>query len=108
LAKRSQREETRKDWLREGSDAIRSKTCRILGPDTKALRRDLDWWIGRDVCNRIETNLLKSDRQSVESLPTGGNDSQLTVGYLGLDSEDPNGTPCWNSENTVKQSNEES
>lgn len=33
------------DWLRKGDKALPRQIMRFLGPDTPALRRDLNWWM---------------------------------------------------------------
>jgi len=55
------------DWLQENL-SLKTKTIRLLGPDTENLKRDLQWWIG-DVGEFIE--------------PENPNDQPL--GFIGLE-----------------------
>ena len=49
-----------RDWLRKGDLGRETRFRQVLGPDTEALRRDLDWWIGPEshTEQQDDTNLL--------------------------------------------------
>lgn len=78
------------DWLRKGDKALPRQIMRFLGPDTPALRRDLNWWMpGRlSTLLRVEAIRPATGRAS----PSGANrilGHSRIVGFSKLsDSED--------------------
>jgi hypothetical protein len=65
------------DWLRLGDTTMGTRGSRVLGPDTKALRRDLSWWISGGI------------GQMIADIDDSEDAGQLTIGFIGFERDVP-------------------
>lgn len=64
-----------RDWLRKGGLELGWRFRQVLGPDSEALRRDLQWWVGDKVAR---------ESQETESPTRSTDPTDLPIGFSGL------------------------